>query len=379
MMKSAENARIQRVVRRLGCYERLLREMLQKKVTKETIEAHGTYKELKQSVNKKKATDFFIVVERNRFQPERLAMYVDRYLRAFILSGGVDPYPDVEFEQSQKKKESDNQNSNNNGESSSNTETVGVVLTEEDMHGKTVTMSVKSPTLSEWYSSSKAIACMMDTGCFAYMENKLCVNDKKYIERGDDGRLHFTQYALDNEEECFLQFILDDEGKLHYVTLPKSLANKSFRYYDEITEEMAVKLGLVNEISREMLTAINGCEFGEALTKLMSKNICGFSAGLLKSTTGIDNRTYSNMKKGKNLNKLNVVSTCLGIHVPFPVSNRMLELAELPLNLSLPGQKGEDNRQYDLILHLKWATDYDDIYIELQDAGYDYLIHQPPK
>ena len=379
MMKSAENARIQRVVRRLGCYERLLREMLQKKVTKETIEAHGTYKELKQSVNKKKATDFFIVVERNRFQPERLAMYVDRYLRAFILSGGVDPYPDVEFEQSHKKKESDNHNSNNNGESSSDTETVGVVLTEEDMHGKTVTMSVKSPTLSEWYSSSKAIACMMDTGCFAYMENKLCVNDKKYIERGDDGRLHFTQYALDNEEECFLQFILDDEGKLHYVTLPKSLANKSFRYYDEITEEMAVKLGLVNEISREMLTAISGCEFGEALTKLMSKNICGFSAGLLKSTTGIDNRTYSNMKKGENLNKLNVVSTCLGIHVPFPVSNRMLELAELPLNLSLPGQKGEDNRQYDLILHLKWATDYDDIYIELQDAGYDYLIHQPPK
>lgn len=373
MMKSAENDRIKRVVRRLGCYERLLREMMQKNVTKETIEAHGTYKELKQSVNKKKATDFFIIVERNEFQPERLAMYVDRYLRYFILSGGVDPYPDLNDGQNVKEeKNSDKKPKTENKE-------VGIVLTDEEMFGKTVTTTVKGSVLAEWYSSSNVIACMMDTGCFAYLEDKLCINDKKYIARSDDGRMCFTQYALDHEEECFLQFIIDDEGKLHYVTLPKSLASKSFRYADEITEDMAGKLGLVNEISGEMLAAINGCEFGEALTRLMSKNICGFSAGLLKSTTGIDNRTYSNMKKGENLNKLNVVSTCLGIHVPFPVSSKMLELAELPLNLSLPGKKGQDNHMYDLVLHLKWATDYDDIYEELQDQGYDYLIHQPPK
>lgn len=289
------------------------------------------------------------------------------------LSGGVDPYPDLNDGQNVKEeKNSDKKPKTENKE-------VGIVLTDEEMFGKTVTTTVKGSVLAEWYSSSNVIACMMDTGCFAYLEDKLCINDKKYIARSDDGRMCFTQYALDHEEECFLQFIIDDEGKLHYVTLPKSLASKSFRYADEITEDMAGKLGLVNEISGEMLAAINGCEFGEALTRLMSKNICGFSAGLLKSTTGIDNRTYSNMKKGENLNKLNVVSTCLGIHVPFPVSSKMLELAELPLNLSLPGKKGQDNHMYDLVLHLKWATDYDDIYEELQDQGYDYLIHQPPK
>lgn len=371
MMKAAENDRIKRVVKRLGCYEKLLREMMQKKVTKETIEAHGTYKELKQSVDKKKATDFFILVERQEFQPERLAMYVDRYLRYFILSGGVDPYPDIDYGQKPSK--------DGKSDKSHTEKEVGIVLTDDDLKGKTSTVTVQSSVLGEWYSSSKAVAGLMATGCFAYLNDKLCVNDKKYIERDSNGRMCFTKYALDNEEECFLQFITDDDGKLHYVTLPKSLACKSFRYTDEITEDMASKLGLVNEISKEMLNAINGCEFGEALTKLMSKNICGFSAGLLKSTTGIDNRTYSNMKQGKNLNKLNVVSTCLGIHIPFPVSSRMLELAQLPMNLSLPGKSGEDNRQYDLILHLKWATDYDDIFVELQEQGYDYLIHQPPK
>lgn len=372
MMKAAENDRIRRVVRRLGCYERLLREMMQQKVTEETIESHGKYKELKDSVDKKKATDFFIIVERNDFQKERLAMYVDLYLRSFILSGGVDPYPDVEYGKTDKKDKQDNDRNNDN-------KIVGVILTDEDMVGKRAVVTVESPVLSEWYSSSKALVSLMNTGCFAYIDNKLCIYDKKYIERNAEGKLCFTKYAVEHEEECFLQFIIDEDGKMHYVTLPKSLASKSFRYADEITEDMAGKLGLVNEISNEMLAAINGCDFGEALVRLMSKNICGYSVGLLKSTTGLDNRTQSNMRKGENLTKLNVISACLGIHIPFPVSNKMLELAELPLSLSLPGKKGDDNKMYDLILHLKWATDYDDIFVELEEQKYDYLIHQPPK
>lgn len=76
------------MVRRLGCYERLLREMLARKVTKETIEAHGKFDELKASVDYVRATEFFIVVERQNFRESRLAMLVDAYLRYFLLNGG---------------------------------------------------------------------------------------------------------------------------------------------------------------------------------------------------------------------------------------------------------------------------------------------------
>jgi len=296
-------------------------------------------------------------------------MYVDRYLRHFLLSGGEDPYPDKANGQ-MVEKEKTNKNDN---------VSTGVVLSDEDMVGKTNVSVVHNSTLSEWYSESKALACVMNTGCFAYIDNKLCIYDKKYIERDKEGKMFFTKYAQEHQAECFLQFVIDDEtGKLHYVTLPESMASKSFNYADEITEDMAAKLGLINEISTEMLTAIKGCDFGEALTRLMSKNICGYSVGLLKSTTGLDNRTQSNMRKGENLTKLNVISACLGIHIPFPVSNKLLELAELSLKLDLPNKKGEENRVYDICLHLKWATDYDDIYIELDNQGYGYLIHQPP-
>ncbi|WP_031557965.1 type I restriction endonuclease subunit R [Lachnospira multipara] len=380
MMKSAEDIRINLVVKRLGCVKNLLRDLLEKKVTKESIEEHGTFSELKESVDRKKAAKFFEEKEKDEYQPERLTMLVDRYLREFILSGGIDPYPEENDSiEVVKNRVLVTEGGNAVVETDTETKEIGVELTAEMLEGKTISTTVNTTTMNEWYSESTAVACVMESGCFAYIDEKLCINDPKYVQRDDNGRMNFTKYALDNEEECFLQFIKDENGKLHYVRLPKSLASKTFRYSDEITEDMAKEIGLVSEISTEMLNEIAGCEFGDALTKLMSKNICGFSAGLLKSTTGIDNRTYSNMKKGQNLTKLNVISTCLGIHLPCPVSSKMLELAELSLNTSLPGQKGADNRNYSLILNVYWATDYDDIYDALEIQGYEYLIHQPPK
>lgn len=377
LMKGAENARIKRVVRRLGCYERLLREMLARKVTKETIEAHGKFDELKASVDYVRAMEFFIVVERQNFRESRLAMLVDAYLRYFLLNGGQDPYPENEFDRKYKtKNEADMQHS---GE---DRKPVGVVLTDDVMAGKSVTTSVKKPKLKEWYSESKALACMVETDCFAYVDNKLCVYDKKYLERDERGKLFFTQYAKEHEEECFLQFVIDDEtGVLHYITLPSSMASKSFNYYDELSalsDDEKLSLGLISEISNEMLTAINGLDFGDALTALMDKKICGVTFRTLKSTTGLDNTTVSNMKKGVNLTKSNVISACLGIHIPFRVSSRMLQLAETPIDLTLPGKKGEENGVYDQILHLNWAQDYSDTYDELKVDHYEHLIHQPP-
>ena len=377
LMKGAENARIKRVVRRLGCYERLLREMLAKKVTKETIEAHGKFDELKASVDNSKATEFFTVVEHQNFRQSRLAMLVDAYLRYFLLSGGQDPYPENEFDRKHKTKVE-----TVSMDTDSNSKPVGVVLTDEVMEGKTITTSVKKAKLKEWYSESKALACMVDTDCFAYVDNKLCVYDKKYLERDDKGKLFFTEYAKAHEEECFLQFVMDKEtGELHYITLPSSMASKTFNYYDELSalsDDEKLSLGLVNEIAREMLAAINGMEFGEALATLMDKKICNVSFRTLKSVTGLDNTTVSNMKKGKNLTKENVVSCCLGIHIPFRLSNRLLQLAERPLDLTLPGAKGEENTIYDQILHLYWAEDYSDTYAQLVAIHYEHLIHQPP-
>ena len=295
-------------------------------------------------------------------------MYVDFYLRQFLLTGGQDPYPD-RYSNDENPDRRDQQKHTANDDNQQR-KPVGVVLTEQNMAGKHVTTSVKKGKLKKWYSESKALACLVNTDCFAYVENKLCVLDKKYLERDEKGVYALTAYAKEHKEECFLQFVVDDEGNLHYITLPESLASKSFNYYDELSrlsDEDMLKLHLVSEISTEMLKAIGGLEFGEAFAKLMSNQICHVSTRNLKSQTGLDNTTISNLKQGKNLNKLNVVSACLGIHIPSRVSARMLKLSELPMDSDLPGKTGEENDTYKTILCLYWAKDYSETYDELKE------------
>lgn len=69
---------------------------------------------------------------------------------------------------------------------------------------------------------------------------------------------------------------------------------------------------------------------------------------------------------------------CIDFLVRMIDSNHMLSLADLTLNMTSKGQVGDDNETYDMLLHLKWTTDYDDIYEELKVQSKDYLIHQPP-
>ena len=370
-MRRSEDARIARIVRRLGCYEDLLRKLLDRKVTETNYKEFGYFDELVASVDKGKAKKFFIVIERDNYKDYRLNMYISTYLKKFVISGGVDPYADIiDSGRKSSKKDTD--------EHAQSEDTVVVVdITQDDdaVGDVIVKTTVKSRKLNQWYQSSQAVACMMNTGCFAYVEDKVCLNEPKYVERQESGKIRLTPYAKEHEEECFLQFKVDADGKLHYVKLPKSIADKEFRYSDHISEDILTKYGLVNEIANQMLAAIRDMEFGDALKELMSERICHYSVGLLRSTTGLDNHTIGNMREGKNLTDVNVVSACLGIHLPFPVSNNMLELANLIFRMD----KGPDkNKTYIQLLTLRWASDYSDIYDDLEEQGLEELIKKPP-
>ena len=370
-MRRSEDARIARIVRRLGCYENLLRKLLDRKVTETNYKEFGYFDELVASVDKGKAKKFFIVIERDNYKDYRLNMYISTYLKKFVISGGVDPYADIiDSGRKSSKKDTD--------EHAQSEDTVVVVdITQDDdaVGDVIVKTTVKSRKLNQWYQSSQAVACMMNTGCFAYVEDKVCLNEPKYVERQESGKIRLTPYAKEHEEECFLQFKVDADGKLHYVKLPESIADKEFRYSDHISEDILTKYGLVNEIANQMLVAIRDMEFGDALKELMSERICHYSVGLLRSTTGLDNHTIGNMREGKNLTDVNVVSACLGIHLPFPVSNNMLELANLIFRMD----KGPDkNKTYIQLLTLRWASDYSDIYDDLEEQGLEELIKKPP-
>ncbi len=371
-MRKSEDARIARIVRRLGCYENLLRKLLGRKVTETNYKEFGYFDELVASVDKGKAKRFFVIIERDSYKDYRLNMYITTYLKKFVISGGVDPYADII--DSGRKSSKQDVDEHVHAQSGDSVVVVDTAKEGNDVGDVIARTTVKSRKLNQWYQSSQAVACMMNTGCFAYVEEKVCLDEPKYVERQESGKMRLTPYAKEHEEECFLQFKVDSDGNLHYVKLPESIADKEFRYSDYISEDILTRYGLVNEIANQMLAAIRDMEFGDALKELMSERICRYSVGLLKSTTGLDNHTISNMREGKNLTDVNVVSACLGIHLPFPVSNNMLELANLVFRMD----KGpEKNKTYIQLLTLRWASDYSDIYDDLEEQNLGYLIKKP--
>ena len=124
-----------------------------------------------------------------------------------------------------------------------------------------------------------------------------------------------------------------------------------------------------------MLAAINGMEFGEAMTTLMDKKYCGVSYRLLRSITGMSNVTISKIKQGSELNACNVVSICLGLHLSYKVSDYLLNLAGIVLDdINIDNN---DCSIYKQLLQFHWAENYKDIYDSLCEEGYESLLTKP--
>ena len=369
-LERSKNDQIHRLAVTLGLDESLLRNMMKLPLTEDNINEYGRLDALKATVDVAKAKAYLERKNGMKMPVPKVNAQIDKLLRSFILKGG----DGIDLPEEKENTE--------DFDDVFSTVDHDVIPTDDVMESKTVTTSVKMSDLKRWYSEGKALADLLDTDCFAYVDGKLCIYENKYLKRDERGLLFFTQYALEHQEECCLQFVIDKKtGELHYLKLPSSKANEKFKYYDalvELTIDEKLSIGLISEMANEMLAAINGLDFGDALIALMDKKICNVSFGTLRSTTGLDKTTTSNMRKGKNLTKSNVVSVCLGIQIPFRVSIRMLQLAEIPIDVTLPGRKGEENGVYDQILHLNWTQDYEDTYDELTANHYEYLIHKPP-
>ena len=73
---------------------------------------------------------------------------------------------------------------------------------------------------------------------------------------------------------------------------------------------------------------------------------------LVKDITGLDNNTIEKMWNDKSLTKVNVVSACLGLHLPFPVSSTLVETAALTINMFVGSANTKaENRSYQGLLN----------------------------
>ena len=86
----AKNDQIHHVSVHLGVDEDKLRAIMSLKLVESNLNEFGRYDELRQTVDKKKAKDYFEKIEGIKIIPPKVMMKADILLREFILSGGFD-------------------------------------------------------------------------------------------------------------------------------------------------------------------------------------------------------------------------------------------------------------------------------------------------
>ncbi len=86
----AKNNQVHKLAECLGLDENKLRDMMNTGVTEATLNAFGRFDDLKNSIDKAKAADYFARIEGKRLPPPKVAIRIDKMLREFILKGGID-------------------------------------------------------------------------------------------------------------------------------------------------------------------------------------------------------------------------------------------------------------------------------------------------
>lgn len=89
-LTKAKNDQIHRIATVLGLDEKKLREIMGLRVTEVNINEFGRFDNLKATVDKQKARDYFERVEGMKLIPPKVNMKVDKLLRDFVISGGFD-------------------------------------------------------------------------------------------------------------------------------------------------------------------------------------------------------------------------------------------------------------------------------------------------
>ena len=95
--KSEKDEQIKRLVEITGCCEKLLRKLMDAHPTKNNLNEYGRFDELKSTVVRDKAQEYFTKKEGHSMPPFKVRNRANKLLTDFVLSGGFDiPEPSVE-------------------------------------------------------------------------------------------------------------------------------------------------------------------------------------------------------------------------------------------------------------------------------------------
>lgn len=89
-MSKAKNDQIHQIATALGLNEEILRNIMSLKLNENNLNEFGRYDELKKTVDKAVAKNYFEKIEGTKIIPPKVNVKVDKLLRDFIINGGYE-------------------------------------------------------------------------------------------------------------------------------------------------------------------------------------------------------------------------------------------------------------------------------------------------
>lgn len=87
-MSNEKNNRIHKLAADLGLDEKILKDLMSKKINEANINEYGRFDNLKKTVDIMKAKEYFETIEGKKIPIPKVNLKIDNLLRKFILSGG---------------------------------------------------------------------------------------------------------------------------------------------------------------------------------------------------------------------------------------------------------------------------------------------------
>lgn len=246
--------------------------------------------------------------------------------------------------------------------------------------GESYTVSYKDIGLK--LISDRKLGQYIGRGDLVFVENHVCINDKKYITYDDDGIIRLTYYARMNMDECCVKFLYkergstDENGYGSFCFLCRD-ANLGFNFDIDISLDKNGKLeNKLDTLKRneqyledlKEMRKIQIMKFPEALKFL--KDYLEVSDEDLEFDSGLDERTIRRYFNGENKvpDKKTVIALCRGLRLPLQISSILIQLSGHSF-----AQNNEEDDLYFLILEgmMGWTPEQVNNY--LIESGYEPL------
>ena len=192
--------------------------------------------------------------------------------------------------------------------------------------------TISSADLFKAYSLNKRFRDIIKTGCFAYVENHLCLNDAKYIQTDGNGVYQLTDYAISHMDECCLTFELG----FSYESKYQGIKNYNLLMFKSAAQAAGAEYTFdMNDHNRTVLAVMDAASksasrirklpggFGESLSTIMkSKKINGKT---LSTRSLVGEKTIQRIKneEGYVTTKQAILGLCVGLELP-PIESRAL-------------------------------------------------------